>query len=84
MNTGTFHPTASTPAIATPARASRAKAAEAAEAASGHRLADYVVDVFFIVLLAAPFVIFQSPASVQEAVVAAQAQHAADAAYGPE
>ena len=30
-------------------------------------LADYIVDVFFIALLAAPFVIFQSPATMQEA-----------------
>jgi hypothetical protein len=82
MNTGTFQPTAPTATTPSPARVSRAAAAQAA---GSHRLADYVVDVFFIVLLAAPFVIFQSPASVEDAVVAAHAQpQGADATYGPE
>ena len=67
--------------------------------AGGSRLADYVIDVFFIALLAAPFLIFEAPASVQEAVVAAHATDASvlgavaapaatpragDPAYGPE
>jgi hypothetical protein len=77
VNTETFHPTARTALVA---HVPRPRAA--AEAASSHRLADYVVDVFFIVLLAAPFVIFQATPSVQEAVVATQP--AADATYGPE
>jgi len=61
-----------------------------------NRLADYVVDVFFVALLAAPFLIFQSPASVQDAVVGVHAPDASVAvtasapaqtstsAYGPE
>jgi len=57
---------------------------------SRSRLADYIVDVFFVALLAAPFLIFEAPASVQDAVVplhatAAQASAPAPAAaYGPE
>jgi hypothetical protein len=35
------------------------------------RRANYIADVLFIALLAAPFLIFESPASVQDAVVAA-------------
>jgi hypothetical protein len=43
-------------------------AAKPADPATRSHLADYIVDVFFILLLAAPFVIFQSPATVHEAV----------------
>jgi hypothetical protein len=50
-----------------------AKASKRSEAASGARAADYVADIFFIALLAAPFMIFESPGSVPEAVVAARA-----------
>ena len=81
MNTDTFPPTART------AQVGQLPLAQARDTkpATHHRLADYIVDVFFIVLLAAPFVIFQSPASVQDAVVAhSPAQPAADTAYGPE
>jgi hypothetical protein len=44
-----------------------------ADASRGDRLANYIVDVFFVALLAAPFLIFQSPASVQDAVVSSHA-----------
>ena len=47
--------------------------ARPANEAGRHRFADYIVDVFFVALLAAPFLIFESPASVQDAVVAARA-----------
>ena len=79
MNTDTIQPTARSPLAAPVTRA----AVASREHASGHHLADYVVDVFFVVLLAAPFVIFKSPASVEEAVVPVHAQ-VADTAYGPE
>ena len=51
-----------------------------AEPASGARAADYVADIFFIALLAAPFLIFESPSSVPEAVVAQRATPPAIAA----
>ena len=67
MNSSTLSRTTRTiPATRnSPARASRIEGAS--------RIADYIVDVFFIALLAAPFLIFQSPASVQEAVGSARA-----------
>ncbi|HEY1327680.1 MAG TPA: hypothetical protein VGI14_12125 [Casimicrobiaceae bacterium] len=45
----------------------------------GSWLADYIADVVFIVILAAPFVIFTAPSSVPEAVVSASAAAAAPA-----
>ena len=78
--------------------ASRARPRDA-ESSRGERLGNYIVDVFFVALLAAPFLIFQSPASVQEAVVSshaaiattdaaaavpATAASAEDPSYGPQ
>jgi hypothetical protein len=86
MSTETYHPTARTALVAHVPRAR----ARAAEAAGTHRLVDYIVDVAFIALLAAPFLIFQSPSSAQEAVGAtplvqtAPQPAAADPAYGPQ
>ncbi|HSV19978.1 MAG TPA: hypothetical protein VLR71_16310 [Casimicrobiaceae bacterium] len=53
--------------LRTPKTAVARPSATPADPAGRSHLADYVVDVFFIALLAAPFVIFQSPATMQEA-----------------
>ena len=86
MNTSTYlRATASRTAAAPRARP------QASERPAGHRLADYIVDVFFVALLAAPFLIFEAPASVQDAVAPLHGSNAAVAAsapagtmYGPE
>jgi len=83
MNTGTYH------AARTRAAARDTPRATEVEPAGTHHLVDYIVDVFFIALLAAPFLIFQSPSSVQDAVVGTPVvqvapQAAADPGYGPE
>ena len=80
MNTDTIRPNART-VLAAPAERPRATAGAGT---GSHHVADYIVDVFFVVLLAAPFVIFKSPASVEDAVVPVHAQQVADAPYGPE
>ena len=43
------------------------------DAPSASRKANYIVDVIFIVLLAAPFLIFEAPASWQDAVLSTRA-----------
>lgn len=82
MNTDTIQPTARTALLAR----AESRPATTAESVGGHRLADYIVDVFFVVVLAAPFVIFKSPATVEDAVVPAYVavQQDAGPAYGPE
>jgi len=92
MNTSTYTRTAA-------ARSAHATNADARSSESGggrSRFADYIGDVFFVALLAAPFLIFQSPGSVQDAVVGVHAPDASVAvtaatpapasgsAYGPE
>jgi hypothetical protein len=47
------------------------------DSASASRLADYIADVFFIALLAAPFLIFEVPATIRDAVLAAAAERPA-------
>ena len=58
--------TSSTYLRTTKTAVARASAKPADPAGRSH-LVDYIVDVFFIALLAAPFVIFQSPATMQDA-----------------
>jgi hypothetical protein len=41
------------------------------------RTADYIADVVFIALLAAPFLIFEAPASIRDAVLSAGADRPA-------
>jgi hypothetical protein len=74
MNTGTYTRTV-------PARSPSASSAGAhrAERPARSHLADYIIDVFFVALLAAPFLIFYSPESVQDAV----GGHAAVSASAP-
>jgi len=86
MNTSTYPRATASPT----ATASRARP-QAAERPVGSRTADYIVDVFFVALLAAPFLIFETPASVQDAVAPLHGANAAVAAaapagttYGPE
>ena len=63
MNPTTSVRSATTHSTSTPPHA------RAGRPVGGNRFADYVLDVFFIALLAAPFVIFATPASMQDAVV---------------
>ena len=47
------------------------------DGAKASRMADYIADVVFIALLAAPFLIFEAPASIRDAVLTAGAQRPA-------
>lgn len=47
------------------------------DGAKASRMADYIADVVFIALLAAPFLIFEVPASIRDAVLAAGAERPA-------
>jgi hypothetical protein len=53
------------------------------ERVSGARAADYVADIFFIALLAAPFLVFEAPSSVPEAAIAARSAPPAASAPAP-
>jgi hypothetical protein len=53
------------------------KTAALAPADGASRTADYIADVVFIALLAAPFLIFEAPDSIRDAVLAAGAERPA-------
>jgi hypothetical protein len=67
------------PSITTDARVTTRTGAESApdEGATPSRRANYVADVVFIALLAAPFLVFQAPASIRDAVLSAGAERPA-------
>jgi hypothetical protein len=59
------------PSIPRDARLNAATVSRAPEhGAKASRMADYIADVVFIALLAAPFLIFEAPASIHDAVTA--------------
>ena len=53
-------------------RATDPAQADTPRSAGSNHLADYIVEVLFIALLAAPFVIIHSPASIQDAAAGTQ------------
>jgi len=66
------------PSIPRDARVNPGTVSHASEAgAKASRMADYIADVVFIALLAAPFLIFEAPASIRDAVLTAGAQRPA-------
>ena len=66
------------PSIPRDARLNPAGASQPPDAgAKASRMADYIADVVFIALLAAPFLIFEAPASIRDAVVTAGAERPA-------
>jgi len=66
------------PSIPRDARPNAGTISSAPEAgAKASRMADHIADVVFIVLLAAPFLIFQAPASIRDAVLTAGAERPA-------
>ncbi len=74
-----------TPAVLRRGRPPATKATTAAprEAANGARAADLVADIFLIVLLAAPFLVFEVPGPSAESIIATRSAAPSIAAPAP-